>query len=464
MLVGMAGALTHAFSSPLFSSADELGHFDYAYQLAQGTFPVFEDGPVVDAPFGKSMPVQWTNQHPPLFYVLLAPVVGPLADAGRLFVAGYAARFVNVVLVGALCAAVIRAAREVFPARREIAVIAGLVTASSAWVFGTGGAIYNDILAALLSTVVIGLTVGILREGLTRTSAALLVVTGAACSLTRLHLVVIVIVCVGFLLLHGLTAPSERGHRAKWFGVSALVGLAMAAASGWFYLKNLRLTGSVTGGHPEWSAEHLGRTERPIAELAANLDTWTSLLGVFAFADHDPLISFVVLLLLPALAAAIGWAVHRVSRSPGDWRRIDLGVALLMTVSAVVIAMQLVYSSGGGGFHARYSLPIMLPIAVLISVGLTGHRRLAPALVTAWVFVAWTTFMAWVRALPSDQVSGQALTFPLASTVAATVALGAAFTVNALLAVRPGLGSAGETSHAGRGVDVRSDRIVEADG
>lgn len=98
-VLGLAlAAAAFAAVSPLNGSADEPAHVDYAYQLWHGDFPVFEDGLVLVPEGQPSPPVQFVGQHPPLYYLLLAPVVGPLVDAGHPQAAVLSARGVSLLI------------------------------------------------------------------------------------------------------------------------------------------------------------------------------------------------------------------------------------------------------------------------------------------------------------------------------------------------------------------------------
>lgn len=72
LVLAASMATAWAYSQPLFGTADEAAHFDYAYQVWTGRLPVFERGLVIRPPFGFLPPVQWTAQHPPLYYLVLA--------------------------------------------------------------------------------------------------------------------------------------------------------------------------------------------------------------------------------------------------------------------------------------------------------------------------------------------------------------------------------------------------------
>ncbi|PZF79617.1 hypothetical protein C1I92_30195, partial [Jiangella anatolica] len=181
MLLSAVAALAQA----PYVTGDEAPHIDYAYQVWQGRLPVFEDG-LSHRPDGAWLaPVQWTAQHPPLYYVLVAPVVGPLAEAGHAEAAVYAARAVNVLLSGLLVLVAHGAARRVCRPGSTVPPIVALVVAAMAGKSLVGGSGYNDLLAAVLVTAMFGVAATAIKRGLdARLVAALSLLAGGA-ALTR---------------------------------------------------------------------------------------------------------------------------------------------------------------------------------------------------------------------------------------------------------------------------------------
>jgi hypothetical protein len=98
-IVGAATAFA-ALSKALYTS-DETAHMDYAYQVWLGRLPVFQHGLLFRPPGANVPPVQWEAQHPPLFYLITAPVVGPLINGGH---------WLSAVLAGRACCVVVAAA------------------------------------------------------------------------------------------------------------------------------------------------------------------------------------------------------------------------------------------------------------------------------------------------------------------------------------------------------------------
>jgi len=238
-------AAAYALSHPLFGvGGDEMAHFDYAYQVWHGHLPVFEHGLVVHPPWGDHPPRQWTAQHPPLFYLLTAPFVGPFVDDGRYVAAGYAARAVSAVIATGLTAATQWLGREVAPRRPALWLTAGLVAAVNPPVVIFSGSIYNDNLMVLFSTLLIAGTVRMLRIGPSLWTVLLFGLFTAGALWTRASALLPVGLCG---LVVGLAWLLRR--KPKWRALVGLGGVSLAAvaAVAWFYLRNPRLTGNLAG-------------------------------------------------------------------------------------------------------------------------------------------------------------------------------------------------------------------------
>lgn len=434
----VGGSVAQAAAVPLFASADEIGHFDYAYQVWHGHLPNFYQGVVVHSPKGNTIPVQWVSQHPPLFYLVLSPIVGPLTDAGHILVAGMLARAVTTVFGCLTVLAVVWAVRQAFPGRARLAYCAGLVAASASWLHGVAGAVYNDSLAALFAALMIGVTAGMVRSGPRKRSWWLFALILCGAGLTRLSLLAIAFICLVAVSCEGFVRGRGRDRWGRWtsLALAFLSGVLILATSGWFYLRNYRLTGSITGGHPEWSAVHLHRVDVPFGKLASSRSTWAHLFGIFGNNGVNYWTTFELLILVPLALAVILGAVHLIRalvvRDPARPRG-SIGVLVLLAVIvAVVTVMQLDYSTGGGGVIPRYTLPILMPIAVVIAAGLTLSRPLSYILVPVWALAA-----AGVRLLGPPTFTPSGHDFPTYATAShlgmalCLVALGAA-TVHAL--------------------------------
>lgn len=387
-----------------YVTGDEAPHIDYAYQVWQGELPVFEDG-LEHRPAGAFLaPVQWTAQHPPLYYLLVAPLVGPLAETGHPVAAVYAARAVNVLLSGVLVLVAHAGARRICRPGSTVPAVVAFVVALMAAKSHIGGSGYNDLLAAIFVTAAFGVAATVVRRGLdARLVLALaLLVSGAA--LTRLSAGVVAVVVAGVAGLAGaVRAAQGRGRWAPVAGL-ALGGPALVlATAGWFYLRNVELTGTVTGSHFDWSIEHQGRSPKPLWLVLVEYVTWLRLPNLFWWAGQQPPRTTYVLLTMIVTGLALVWipialALARAARhrtGPAGLAATDrLLLRLVLGLPVVVlVAIQVVFASNSGGVYPRYLLPVLLPLCVAVAGGLATRPRL---LVPAWTAVTLADLVGWV--------------------------------------------------------------------
>lgn len=392
-----------------YATGDEAPHIDYAYRVWQGELPVFEDG-LEHRPAGAWLaPVQWTAQHPPLFYAMVAPIVGPLAEAGHHVAAVYAARAVNVLLSGVLVLVAHASARVICRQRSLVPTSLAFVVAMMAAKSLVGGSGYNDLLAAVFATAAFGVAGATIRRGLDARTALALSLLASAAALTRLSAGIVVAVIAAVAALVGLIRAVQG--RGRW---GPLIGLALGgpalvlAAAGWFYLRNIELTGNLTGSNFAWSVQYQGRVPKPLWLVMVEPITWLRLPNLFWWAGQQPprttyvmttmVLTGLALVWAPLVIAAIGRV--RSQGDLGDWAdptaadRWASGVLLVAPVT-VVVATQLVFASNGGGVYPRYLLPVSLPISLAIAAGLCARPRL---LIPAWTAITLADLVGWVVA------------------------------------------------------------------
>lgn len=420
-------------TDPPYATGDEPAHVDYAWQVWHGGLPLFEEG-LAFRPAGAVLPpVQWTAQHPPLYYLLVSWLVGPLADAGHPAAAVYAARVFNTLLAGAFVLVAWwsagRVCRPGSPLPQLVALVAGLAAA----VAHVGGAAFNDLVAAICVTALFGVGATAIRRGLDLPLGAGLCLLAGACALSRLSAAMTAAIVVAFVLtVAALRAARGRG---RWAPVVALaVGgpTTPLAVAGWFYARNLALTGNVQGSHFDWAlANQAQRVARPVWEVVLDPVTWARLPDFFwwagrvaptsAYAATTLAVTSILLLWIPLLLALAPRARRAVRRAavpgrrrrraggfrggptpplrgfrrggPGadDWLvRAMLGVAL-----GVAVCVQVVYGAGGGSLFPRYLLPVALPVFLGVAAGLAWWPRV---LVPGWGGVATANFVTWLVA------------------------------------------------------------------
>ncbi len=459
MLSGMLLSLTVALADAPYATGDEPPHVDYAYQVWHGALPVFEDGLALRPDGAWLAPVQWTAQHPPLYYLLVAPLVGPLADAGQPVAAVYAARGVNVLLSGVLVLAAWWSARRLTrpgsPLPPLVAFLAGAMPAAA----HVGGSAYNDLLAATAVTVLFGLAATAVRRGLDARLIALLSLVAATCALTRLSAALIAAVVAGFALAAGAVRATQGRGRWAHVGALALAGPgAVLATSGWFYLRNLELTGTVTGSHFDWALANQNRQERPVWAVLADPETWTRLPDLFWWAGRLPPNTALTLTTMVVTAGLLVWtplvlalvAAARLRRAaargltspvPPDGpdgapaHRTDRLLLLALPVAAVAVSVtvQVTYAASSGGVYPRYLLVVSLPLCLAIAAGLAVRSRL---LVPAWTALTVADLAVWLSVeLVTPAPPGYYADLPLPAAVVGVLAAGAV-AVSSTLALR----------------------------
>ncbi|WIB59109.1 hypothetical protein DEJ13_11645 [Curtobacterium sp. MCLR17_007] len=433
VVVVMAASVARAFTTDPLGSADEPAHIDYALQVWHGHLPRFADGLRYTAPFGAHPPVQWVAQHPPLFYLVLAPVVGPAWDAGHLVLATMLGRMVSVVAAGALVLACAWAASRAFPAMRRLPSAVAVVTALTGIVVVQGGSIYNDAFYAVLCALAGGVAASAIRRGVGPRLLVAGALVGAAGMTTRLSFGIwLAAVVVGFALAHRTRLGRLRGAAARV--VAALVPLVAAgAASGWFWVRNHELTGSFSGRPTTWTG-HVPREKRTDLQVVTDPDYWRGIFGAFRGA-LDPLTATPwLLLLVPVFLAAVAVLLHAVLRgrrrpSSDGFVPAALVVAMFAIVTLLFTIVEIRYVAGGGGTINRYVLTVQLPIALLVAGGLAAWGRASWVLLTVWSAVALVPYRSLVvlGGLPSvpgaDLVAGTAFVVSLVALAVALLAV-----------------------------------------
>lgn len=474
---GMLLALLVALTDAPYATGDEPPHVDYAYQVWHGELPVFEEGLELRPDGAWLAPVQWTAQHPPLYYVLIAPLVGPLADAGHPVAAVYAARGVNVLLSGVFVIAVWWSARRLTRPGSVLPTLVAFLAGAMPAAAHVGGNAYNDLPAATCVTVLFGLAATAVRRGLDARLVTLLSLVAAAAALTRLSAALIAAVVAAVALTAGAVRAAQGPGRWAHAVALALAGPgAVLVTSGWFYLRNVELTGTVTGSHFDWALENQNRQVRSVWAVLADPETWARLPDLFWWAGRLPpntpltvstlAVTAVLLVWVPlllALAAAIRRRRTGGGGSTGDGGSIDrlLLRALPFVAAAVSVSVQVGYAASSGGVYPRYLLVVSLPLCLAIAAGLAVRPRL---LVSAWTAVTVLDLAVWLSvelATPPDPGYYSELPLPAAvvGVLAASAVVGSA--VLALRAVsRPddGAGLDGAGSDAAGSDGTRANR------
>lgn len=385
LLIGVQVACVYKIPSP---GNDEPAHLGYIGTLAEGKLPTI-DSPIVDDParygdladslqgWDKAHQGIWVANHPPLFHLALVPLFKLGGDDPRsVFIA---MRLVNtlgfalwVLLVGLV-------ARELVPRRSVVPALAAVVAVTPTLALRSGF-LMNDGMSCAAGLLMVLMVIRLMRHEVTPARVAVAALAGTAAAGSRASGALTVAVCA-IVLLVGLVR--RQGWR-RGILVSAVVGGVPAAATGWFYLRNLRLYGDFTGQQA----------------LLAKFDrTPASIWHFWSIPGIDEAVLSTPLLLL-ALAALSPLAAARWFRSRGP--RIDSGWVLLVLLTLATLQNVVSFVVAGGGFHDRYLMPVMPFLATVAALGMLHLGELRPRAIDPerrdwFVSATWTAvLLVWL--------------------------------------------------------------------
>lgn len=398
LVLYLSAAALAAVSMPWRGTGDSFFHLDYVYQLWHGhipepygsefRFPWQQDSAALDAQR------QYASAHPPLFYAIAAPLMGPLMDAGQWAMAVAVGRSINIV-AGAVTFVTLAWFGWTFGGRirNGMAVLlptAGVLTTTF---LRFSADVYNDILVTTFTVLAVAITALIMRDGPSWRRVLPLAAVAAAGLATKATflptLALVFVAVVASTIVHrrdGVVRSALRG-----VGWCVPIGLVPAAAIGWFYVRNLALSGSWVRSTPK--APLQGRPGRTLTENLTSPDFYllyprgffgNSIWTTGPVTNRHLSTAMVVL----ALCAVAAWFLrHRVWRRgsfAGTWM---LGALLLAQLAALQVA-QLYHATGYGAYNWRYFLPATMQAGLIIAAGtLVWGRRAVPAAVTAVVLL-----------------------------------------------------------------------------
>lgn len=390
-LVGAQIALV--FKVPSWGN-DEPAHVGYVASLATGHLPDIETD-IVDDPRrfpGTAAELRgwdeehgdiWTANHPPLFHLAMVPVWWALHDvnqSGMVIVM----RLANTLgfalwlyLVGAL-------ARQLVPSRPAVPALAVVVAAAPTLVLRSAF-FQTDGWASASAVLLLLMTVRMLRGEATPHRVGVAVAAGTVAAGTRAQGALVVALCAVFLL----AALSRRDGWRAGVRVAALVGGVPAAASGWFFVRNHRLYGDVTG--QDALMEKFDRM--PVTSW----DRIDNIPGLTEPTLATPILIAVSLVLVPI-------ALVRSVRRHGV--RLDMAWALLTVHALLTLQSVVMFLRIGGGFHDRYLMQTMPLLATTVAVGMLEVGRWVAARAPGtpaeerrdwWVASAWAAvLLVWL--------------------------------------------------------------------
>ncbi len=386
--VAYLGAAGYSFLTLVWAgSGDSYFHLDYAYQVWHGHLPagygsqltLFDRGPTpatVDY-------FHYTAAHPPLVYAILAPIVGPLIDAGHPVAAVVGARLVNLAFGTATVAVVAWFGWRFGGRMRERLVVAlpALAVLTNSFLAFSGD-VYNDIVLTFFSTAAIAVGALVIVHGSTPRRLALLGVICAAGMASKATFVVTLVAVVGGIVIATVRARDGGRLAAAWRSAiarAAIVAGVPAIAIGWFYAYNYSRSGVPFRATPV--APLLGRHYKDMSSILTDSTLYLTfprgLLGTRAWEPGGKLnwLASLALVCAGILAAATFAVVRRRLSGFRVTPTAIVGAVLVAQLVGLYLA-QLEHATGYGAFNFRYFLPATLSIGYILGWGWLAWGRL----------------------------------------------------------------------------------------
>lgn len=399
--LGLAGVLAvyfsftsiYAFGVPHLRSYDEPSHVSYALSIWRGKLPHFDDPmPLSELGIrGHHTPQIWVAYHPPLYYALVAPAIGPAIEAGEPEVAVRNGRVASSVLGAVGLIYIFLTLRLLVPRRPAIAIGGTLLGALLPYFLNIMGAVFNDSAALLTSSGLLYASLLPLVRGPSRWRLVHVAIWIALASITRLSALFTVGPALLAVFLAYSLAPSQPwGKRlARAAGACSLLVAVGLASAGWWYLRNHQLYDDFTGAKP--ALEIFERNPKdPAYVLAQDPEIWEAVYdelwsiftGAFRLDDDVKEIGHWFLIIggaglawgaVSATARAAkrrkGWSLER----PDRMRLIAAGVVVLSLLFYAYSLME--FHSRGGSHHARYLFPVTWMLGAYWALGLALLNR-----------------------------------------------------------------------------------------
>jgi hypothetical protein len=378
-------ALWQALILPPYKPLDEPRHAAYPLVLSQGRLPKMDDklpSEAMDmAPLRRANTIMSAN-HPPLYYAIVAaPIV--IGSRTHHMTAGIkAARVLTLLMAAAGLVFIFRALRQLTPGRPALALAATAFTASVPAYVNCSSVVMNDALAFLSCAALYDAGLRILLLGPSKRRWIYFYAWLAVAALSRFTTLLasapaVLAVCLA-VLVHDPAQLAKRLLRGTLAGLTAIA--VVAVSSGYFYWRNYRLYGDLTGGKAIF--ELLSRKKHaPFSEQIVDIERWFDLsdqmwsrlagsvsLQGFNWAGRG----FFFVAGIGALKLAYD---ERARLRALDWRspRVIASALLALGLASVILPI-FEYTARGGGFHARYCFTMIWVAWMFVAVGLAGFR------------------------------------------------------------------------------------------
>lgn len=413
LITVICGSSFFAISLPKKGSADSQHHLDYAWQVYKKRLPKFKKGLRAPALPNKAKNIHFAAQHPPLYYALNAPFIGPSLDKGLFGQAVMTARKINIVFA-LLCTIAFAWGGWILGGKRRAlyAISVPSVATSLPLFVRVAGDIMNDILSLLWVTLALILASLIIKRGLQKKYIVGLLAVNILGIATRASFITT-------LLLTSLSivigAALHKKHRSRQYIRGIVIAIAIVlvslASSSWFYLRNYKMSGSFIRSEANHTIASIQkRTYKTIPMILQSPDFKYGLIGglygrpfygwaSLANVPINHIASFVVFVVISS--SALIWTIRN-----RWWQKLnqkDKYVVGLFLIHIISIYMQLIlYSRGYGALNSRYLLPIWLPFNIMLVTGLLVWPKLRGLPVVVFTATSWFAIivsMMWLYAV-----------------------------------------------------------------
>lgn len=391
MYIGTSGIISTV--APASLPGDTVEHADYAWRLYNGDIPRYEQGLHYE-PFKEikaRSDVQTASANPPFFYLLQAPVMGPLMNAGNWDNAIMAGRTLNI-FFGVLCVFALAWAGWLFGGRRkEILAVAVPAIGTLMYRFTTLNLNFAlDALLVLLSTLAFINIYKLMKFGPKTKYLTSLTILSLLGMLTKAPYIAILAVSILAIFLSFVLNGGRDNKDNLKKGVLTAGGilLLVALASGWFYyFWNYRSNGTWFRSAPDSYTG--GREYKSLRLVVGGAQLW----GLF-YANYAREAVFSIAMTSFAAAGIISIKQSKFRALLKD-RAMFAAAALMALATLGIFLTQITHAVGYGALNFRYLLPVLLPISLVLSYGLLEFRWTKGQLVSiASIYMGATAILA----------------------------------------------------------------------
>ena len=365
-------AMITVFAWPWWpNKGDAPYHADYVYQLYNGKLPDWNEGIQYPA-FKEKIESPETgypgdykhiaSPHPPLFYAIQAPFMGPLLNAGEWEKALAVGRTINVVL-GMILGALMAYAAWLFGGkyRDKLAIMVPLFGLLTSVFIYLGNRFMNDIPVIIFATLTMILVYHIYKNGLSLRKVLLFAVILALGMLSKATFVTVLI--PAYLLMAYVVYRDRIKSKKRMVLYLAIPVVIVILMSGWFYARNFLESGDVTRtGSQEWVAD------RKEPKAIGDVLTDSSFYALFYKSFTSPELSTVLTTAIVVSLLYI-YSDHKRKYKNLILRNKPLFI-MFAGIASLLILAQIKHAVPYGSYGLRYLMPFIFPAAFISAFAL----------------------------------------------------------------------------------------------